>query len=68
MYDYVIMYLFEDDPVNKWNLLKWKPKPDMLNTLRPRQNGRHFADDIFKRIFMNENVRICINIFIEVCS
>ena len=22
-----------------------------LNTLRPRQNGRHFADDIFKYIF-----------------
>ena len=25
-------------------------------TLRLRQNGRHFADDIFKCIFMNENV------------
>ena len=31
-----------------------------LNTLRPRQNGRHFADDIFKCIFMNENVWIVI--------
>ena len=30
----------------------------MLNTLRPRQNGRHFADDIFKCIFLNENVWI----------
>ena len=29
-----------------------------FNTLRPRQNGRHFPDDIFKRIFLNENVRI----------
>ena len=27
-----------------------------LNILRPRQNGRHFADDIFKWIFLNENV------------
>ena len=27
-----------------------------INTLRPRQNGRHFADDIFKLIFLNENV------------
>ena len=27
-----------------------------VNTLRPRQNGRHFAEDIFKCIFMNENV------------
>ena len=24
-----------------------------LNTLRPRQNGRHFADDVFKCIFLN---------------
>ena len=28
------------------------------NTLRPRQNGRHFAEDIFKYIFLNENVII----------
>ena len=27
-------------------------------TLRPRQNGRHFPDDIFKYIFLNENVWI----------
>ena len=27
-----------------------------LNTLRPRQNGRHFADDIFKCVFLNENI------------
>ena len=25
-----------------------------FNSLRPRQNGRHFADDIFKCIFLNE--------------
>ena len=31
-----------------------------LNTLRPRQNGRYFADDTFNRIFVNENVRISI--------
>ena len=31
-----------------------------LNTLRPRQNGRRFADDIFKCIFLNDNVRISI--------
>ena len=33
-----------------------------LNTLRPRQNRRHFADDIFKRIFVNENIWIPIKI------
>ena len=34
----------------------------VLNTLRPRPNGRRFADDTFKRIFFNENVRISIKI------
>ena len=29
-----------------------------FNSLRPRQNGRLFADDTFKRIFFNENIRI----------
>ena len=36
-----------------------------LNTLRPRQNGRHFADDIFKCIFLNENVWIPIKISLK---
>ena len=27
-----------------------------INTLRPRQNCHHFANDIFKCIFLNENV------------
>ena len=31
-----------------------------VNTLRPRQNGRHFADEIFKCILLNENVWITI--------
>ena len=26
-----------------------------VNTLRQRQNARHFSDDIFKWIFLNEN-------------
>ena len=28
---------------------------ELINTLRPTQNGRHFADNIFKRISLNEN-------------
>ena len=36
-----------------------------LNTLRPRQNGRHFPDDIFKCIFLNENVLISIKISLK---
>ena len=34
---------------------------DYLNTLRPRQDGRHFPDDIFK-IFLNENIWMSIKI------
>ena len=29
-----------------------------INTLSPRQNGCHFADDIFKSIFVSENLWI----------
>ena len=36
-----------------------------VNTLRPRQNGRHFTDDIFKCIFLNENVWIPIKISLK---
>ena len=34
----------------------------IFNILRPRQNERHFADDIFKCILLNENVWIPIKI------
>ena len=27
-----------------------------FNTFKPKQNGRHFTDDILKYIFLNENV------------
>ena len=33
-----------------------------FNTLRQRQHGRHFTDDSFKCIFLNENVIISIKI------
>ena len=36
-----------------------------VNRLRPRQNGRHFTDDIFKRIFLNENVRILMKLSLK---
>ena len=39
---------------------------DYFNTLRPRRNGRHFADDIFKRIFLNENALIPIKISLRI--
>ena len=37
----------------------------MFNTLRPRRNAQHFADDIFKRIFFNENVWVSFKISLK---
>ena len=33
--------------------------------MRPRQNGRHFPDDMFKCIFLYENVLISIKISLK---
>ena len=38
---------------------------NMVNTLRPRQNWRHFPDDIFKCILLNENGGIPIKISLK---
>ena len=46
----------------------WLMKHKGLNTLRLRQNGRHFADDIFKWIFLNENIWISIKISLKFVS
>ena len=39
---HTIMAISEDSSQYEW----------VVNTLRPRQDGRHFADDIFKCIFL----------------
>ena len=36
-----------------------------INTLKPRKNGCHFADDSFKCVFLNENVWISIEISLK---
>ena len=36
-----------------------------FNTLRPREDGRHFPDDIFNCIFLNEKVWILIKISLK---
>ena len=40
---------------------KWR----RFNTLRPRQNGHHFPNEIFKCIFLNENIWISIRISLK---
>ena len=36
-----------------------------IQQMEAETNSRHFADDIFKCIFMNENVAIVINISVK---
>ena len=52
-------------------LSQWWPRPMMtycvirpqwVNTLRPRQSGHHFPNDIFKWIFLNENIDLSMKI------
>ena len=38
---------------------------DLFNSLRAKQNGHHFADDIFKCIFFSEKVLIPIEISLK---
>ena len=42
-----------------------KPENGARSQLRPRQNDRHFPDNIFKCIFLNENVQITIKISLK---
>ena len=67
-------------PLNRWQaiiltndgLVSWCiyiyiciTEPQWVNTLRPIQNGRRFADDTFKPIFLNENIQISIKISLK---
>ena len=63
----VVTMSFSDQVCTTWRSIasrRWhrSTKNDDLcvNTLRPRQNGRQFADDTLKRIFLNENITISI--------
>ena len=46
-------------------LVSHKNTDNSLNSSLPGQNGRYFTDDIFKRIFINENIRISIRISLK---
>ena len=53
-------------PSNGWLTMVWLLGwLGLLNTLRPRQNGRHYPEDIFKWIFMSENIWISIKISLK---
>ena len=50
------------DRVDRFSILE---DNGMLNTLRPRQNDRQFTDNLFKCIFVSENVWILIKISLK---
>ena len=53
--------IFWEDPLPKLVLAGWQPLARNIAS-RPRQDGHHFADGIFKRIFLSENVWISLKI------
>ena len=48
--------------------LQYPLTANLVNSSPPGQNGRHFADDLFKSIFLNENVWISIKISLNFVS
>ena len=78
--DSIFIYIYWQLSFLRWNFTEvgqyhgyWCPafchhqffSDHSLNTLRPRQNGRHYPDDIFKCIFMNEKFCILIRILLK---
>ena len=55
---------FGDPPVSGEPSMLPK-NPTYFNSLRPRRNEQHFADDIFKRMIFNENVWNSIDISLK---
>ena len=60
----ITLYMKHQYQDDRWDL-ELRP----VNTSWPTKNGRHFPDDIFKCIFVNENKWISLNISLKfVCS
>ena len=70
MLNYCSLKLWEQNCVEIWAAVTAADSDAIeamapFNTLRPRQDGRHFPDGIFKCIFSSENVSISINISVK---
>ena len=59
------MFLKKQNKTKQKTGLRSRLQIGKLNTLRPRQNGHHFADDTFKCIFLNESVPILFKISLK---
>ena len=55
-YSIMVFTYFSDEAVHRVIFVLLVIHRHVINTLRPRQNGRLLADDTFKCIFLNENV------------
>ena len=56
----------DENHIIQWMVFPFKCLHTVLFiTLRPRQHGRRFVDDVFKCIFLNENVWISLNISLK---
>ena len=71
-HDILIVFIFTSTDVvqctNEWqwqDILSPYGCLSYINTLRTRQNGLHFADDIFNCIFMHENVWISLKVSLK---
>ena len=60
-----IQYDFHNRQFVMWNFLLFHWIVQLINILRPKQDGRHFAADIFICIFLNENVWISLKISLK---
>ena len=56
------------DEYGKYSSQQWRILHIWINTLKPRQDGRYFADDVLKCIFLNENVGISLKIPLKFVS
>ena len=54
-----------DSDAELWCFLHLSLHTLVFNSSPPEQNGRHFTDDIFKGIFLNQNVRISVKISLK---
>ena len=63
--DLTTMTNFTVSPITLFTVFCFVIDMPSASTLRPRQKGRHFADDTFKHILLNANVRNSIKISLE---
>ena len=59
------IYAWYESKNFRFHIRAASPRGYWVCTLRPRQNGHYFPDDIFKCIFLNENIRISTKISLK---